>query len=60
MKVNEMEHYNLDNKLDCQSKWHEQILIYLESVYEYDELDEDEYIEAYIEAERLFEEGEID
>lgn len=55
-----MEHYNIENKLNCQSEWHEEILIYMESVYEYDELDEDEYIEAYIEAERLFEEGEID
>lgn len=60
MKVNEMRHYNVETKLDCQSEWHEEILIYLEEVYEYDELDLDEYIQAYEEAERLFMNGEVD
>ena len=55
-----MKHYNVETKLNCQSEWHEEILIYMESVYEYEDLNEDEYIEAYEEAERLFENGEID
>lgn len=58
--MDEMNHYNVETKLNCQSEWHEEILIYMESVYEYEDLNEEEYIEAYEEAERLFEHGEVD
>lgn len=60
MKVNEMEHYDVELKLDCQSEWHSEILIYLEEVFEYADLDHDEYIQAYEETERLFMNGEVD
>lgn len=55
-----MEHYDVELKLDCQSEWHEEVTIYLEEVYEYDELDLDDYIQAYEEATKLFENGEVD
>lgn len=55
-----MEHYDIENKLNCMSEWHNEIINYLEEVYEYDELTESEYIQAYEEVEKLFEEGEID
>lgn len=58
--MNEMDHYNVEDKTNCHSEWHAQVIDYMEQVHEYDDLDMDEYIEAYRQAERLFKEGEMD
>lgn len=57
-----MKHFEeaVEIRINRVSDWHSEIIEYLESVYEYDDLDEEEYIEAYQETERLFENGEVD
>lgn len=55
-----MEHFDVENRLDRISDLHDEIIEYMESIFEYDDLDKDEYIEAYLEAERLIESGELD
>lgn len=57
-----MKHFEeaVEIRINRVSDWHSEIIEYLESVYEYDDLDEEEYIEAYQETERIFINGEVD
>lgn len=55
-----MEHFDVENKLKYVTELHDEIIDYLETVFEYDELDEDEYLIAYQEAEYKIRNGEID
>ncbi|MET3109743.1 hypothetical protein ABHD89_000131 [Salinicoccus halitifaciens] len=55
-----MKHYCVEEKLKYVTELHDEIIDYLELVHEYDELDEDEYLMAYQEAEYKIRNGEID